>query len=110
MNLTEIVGWLALASLVWFWYDGARAKEVAVAAAKAACVAEDLQLLDDTVAIGKLWLARDGNGQLRLRRVYRFEYSDTGNNRRSGSLVLLGQRVIVIEIGVRAAPSDTLVH
>ncbi len=110
MSLAELVGWLALAALAWFWYDSARAKEAAVVAAKAACSAENLLFLDDTVAIGRLWPARDGNGRLGLRRVYRFEYSDTGNNRRSGSLVLLGQRVIVIEIGIRAAPSDGIVH
>ena len=29
----------------------------------------------------------------RLRRTYGFEFSDTGNNRRSGSIVMLGGEV-----------------
>jgi len=99
MSLPETLAWIALFAVAWFWYDSAGAREAAVAAARAACGAEDLQFLDDTVAIGRLWPARDADGQLRLRRVYDFEYSDTGDNRRTGSVVLLGRRLLAIHLG-----------
>ncbi len=51
---------------------------------RAACRAQGLLFLDDTVALDRIRLARDGDGRMRLRRVYRFEYSDTGTNRRRG--------------------------
>jgi hypothetical protein len=35
-------------------------------------------------------LRRDGEGQLRIARTYTFEFSDTGNNRRHGAIVMLG--------------------
>jgi len=35
-------------------------------------------------------LARDGDGQLKIARTYTFEFSDTGNNRRDGAIVMLG--------------------
>jgi hypothetical protein len=81
-----------------------------VAAAKAACRAEDLLLLDDTVAIARLRLARDGEGVLRIQRVYGFEYSDTGNDRHSGSVVMLGSRIVVINIRLRQGPVLKVVH
>jgi hypothetical protein len=78
----------ALAVLVWI--DSLRSRERALGAGRAACERYDLQLLDDTIAIAGLGMARDAEGRLRLRRTYQFEFSDTGNNRRSGSIVMLG--------------------
>lgn len=58
-------------------------------------------LLDDTVSISGLKPARNEDGHIRLQRSYEFEFSDTGNNRRKGSVVLLGQRVVLFNVGVR---------
>ena len=76
-----------------FWLDSLRARERAVAAGRAACARNGLQFLDETVAFARLRLGRDEAGRLRLRRVYVFEFSDTGNNRREGSIVVLGAAV-----------------
>ena len=73
-------------------------------------MAEGLLLLDDTVAIAGLKPARDEDGRLRLQRTYDFEYSDTGNNRLKGSLVLRGRRLVVINVGVRIAPTVRTLH
>ena len=110
MDLLELLGLLLLAGTGWLWFDSLSAREAAVAAAKAACAAEDLLLLDDTVAICGLRLARDGDGVMRIQRVYGFEYSDTGNDRHSGSIVMLGSRVLVINIMRRQGPALKLVH
>ena len=67
--------------------------ERALAAGRAACARYGVQLLDETVAASALRLARDGEGRLRIRRVFAFEFSDTGNNRRHGSVVILGTEV-----------------
>ena len=55
-----------------------------------ACARYDLQLLDDTVSFARLRLGRDEAGQLKIARTYTFEFSDTGNNRRHGAIVMLG--------------------
>ena len=73
----EILGLAVIALIVWLIWDSLRAREAAVAASRLACEFEGLQFLDDTVAITTVRPSRDGNGQLRLRRVYTFEYSDT---------------------------------
>ena len=86
----EAVALLALVGGALFWVDSLRARERAVIAGRAACERYGLQLLDDTVAIAQLRLARDDDGRLRLRRTYAFEFTDTGNNRRRGAIVMLG--------------------
>jgi hypothetical protein len=110
MSVFDLLGLLLLAGTGWLWFDSLSAREAAVAAARAACAAEDLLLLDDTVAIARLRLARDGNGVMRIHRIYGFEYSDTGNDRHSGSVVMLGSRVVVINIRLRQGPTLKVVH
>jgi hypothetical protein len=69
-----------------------------------ACKAEGLLFLDDTVALKSVWPVRNDQGHVRLRRVYAFEYSDTGHNRRTGRITLVADKVSVLCIGLRATP------
>jgi len=110
MDFLDLLGLLLLAGAGWLWFDSLSAREAAVAAARAACVSEDLLLLDDTVAIARLRFARDGDGALRIRRVYGFEYSDTGNDRHSGNVVMLGSRIELINIRRRQGSVLKVVH
>ena len=97
----EIAGILILAAIAWLWLDSLKAREVALRMAREVCTAEGFQLLDWTVASTNMKLARDDLGRVRIQRAYDFEYSDTGNNRIKGNLVLLGHRVIVFNVGLR---------
>ena len=91
--MLELSTLLVLAALVWLWFDSMRARERALALGKRACARDGLMFLDETVECVALGFARDGDGRMRLRRTYGFEFSDTGNNRRSGSVVMLGGEV-----------------
>ena len=95
----ELAGLIVLLLLGWLWYDSLNAREIAVRAAKGACESENLLFLDDTVGIRSLNLARNGEGRVQLQRAYDFEFSDTGNNRLRGSVVMLGKRVALLNIG-----------
>jgi hypothetical protein len=106
----EILGILVVGGLAWLWYDSLKAREAAVRAAREVCAAEALMLLDDTVAIASLKPARDENGRLTLQRAYDFEYSDTGNNRLKGSVVMQGHRVVLFNVGLRIAPEGRTLH
>ena len=106
----EILGILIVGGLAWLWYDSLKAREAAVRAAREVCAAEGLMLLDDTVAIAGLKPARDKNGHLTLQRAYDFEYSDTGNNRLKGSVVMQGHRVVLFNVGLRIAPEGRTLH
>ena len=83
----------AIALLGWLWFDSMRARERAVAAGSRACERDALQFLDETVECVSLWPARNDDGRLVLRRVYRFEFSDDGQHRRGGSIVMRGSEV-----------------
>jgi hypothetical protein len=106
----EAVSLLVLLAGAWFWFDSFNARAAGMGAARAACEAEGLLLLDDTVALGALRLARDADGRLRLRRVYHFEYSDTGDNRRNGQVTLLGSELLTVRLEpagrLRLVPTD----
>jgi hypothetical protein len=75
---------------IFFWLDSLRARERALTAGRAACERHALQFLDDTVSVTRIRLGRDEEGQLKIARTYTFEFSDTGNNRRHGAIVMLG--------------------
>jgi hypothetical protein len=94
----ELAALAAVLAGAFLWADSLRAREHAVAAGRAACARHGLQFLDDTVAFAKLRLGRDEGGRLRLRRTYAFEFSDTGDNRRHGAIVMLGARVEHLEL------------
>ena len=98
MDFLELLLLMFLAATAWLWMDSLRARETGIRAAREACVEEDLQVLDETVVIRSLRPARDDDGQLKLRRVYAFEYSDNGDNRRSGSVTMLGQQVEYLHV------------
>jgi Protein of unknown function (DUF3301) len=108
--MLELLGLFVLILVALLWFDSLQAREAAVRAARGACEAEGLLFLDDTVGIISVKPARDEEGRLKLQRAYEFEYSDTGNNRIAGSVVMLGKRVMLLNIGLRAAPEVSILH
>jgi hypothetical protein len=103
MGLPELLGLLLAASAGWLVWDSLKVRERANAAMHAACAAEGLLFLDDTVALESVRPVRNDEGRLTLRRVYGFEYSDTGHNRRRGSIALVAATVVELELGPRTA-------
>ena len=89
----EVAAIAVIALGVLLWADSLRARERAVKAGRDACARYDLQFLDDTVSFARVRLRRDHAGQLRIARTYVFEFSDTGNNRRHGAIVMLGGEI-----------------
>jgi len=73
----EIISIALLSALAWLWFDSVKVREIAVRAARNACLAEGFQFLDETVSFASLKPERDEDGRLLLRRTYFFEYSDT---------------------------------
>lgn len=108
--MLEIFFLILFAVLGWLWWDSMQAREAAVAAARAACDAEGLQFLDDTVGIAAIKPARNADGRLLLQRAYDFEFSDTGDNRIKGSVVMLGRRVLLLNLLPRPAAAVITLH
>jgi len=88
-----------LVTIGWLFLDSLRSQETAIAICKKACEERNVQLLDQTVSVHRVGI-RWGTEGIRLRRVYRFDYSDDGENRHTGHLILVGTRQEELSMGL----------
>ena len=84
--------------IIWYWWGSMQCKEIARHAGGQACRNVDVQFLDDTVELKKIWLRRNDRGRLQLCRLFFFEFSSDGAHRYQGRIVLLGKQVQEIEM------------
>ena len=63
------------------------------------CRRKGLQFLDGTVALARMGLRRTPGG-LRIRRLYRFEYSEEGMGRHTGHVLMVGPAVEELSFGL----------
>ncbi len=90
---------IALAIIgVGLWWNGMRAKELAVSHSRAACERENLQLLDQTVALTRMRISRNERGSACLRRHYRFEFTQLGTHRDSGTVSMNGHKLVGVTL------------
>ena len=95
---------LLFALAVWFWLDSARAREIATGICKTGCRQRGLQFLDQTVALRRVTLGRTPRG-VRLRRLFRFDFSEEGVGRRSGHISLIGISLEDFSLGLPTEPA-----
>lgn len=81
-----------------YWFNGQQAEEIALRAVRAHCLNLEVQMLDEYVALNSIRLDRDQAGKMRVRRVFLFEFSSTGNERYNGACIMLGRRVESIQM------------
>lgn len=81
----------AVVGLAWLGLDTLVARDRARAIGARICRQQNLQLLDQTVALHRMWPSRDGRGNLKIEREFRFEFSSDGTNRYGGQIQLLGK-------------------
>ena len=92
--MNTIIVLLILAGLIYFWLDSMKSKEVAMAYAAKECQSINVQLLDQTVSLKSIKLVRNRRGRLVFKRIYTFDFSIHGSERREGRVILEG---IVLE-------------
>ncbi|MEQ1766764.1 MAG: DUF3301 domain-containing protein [Methylotenera sp.] len=90
MELTLITILIAIA---WFWLDSMEKRERAILLGRELAARFNLQLLDETVACSKIWLARNGRGHMKFLRTYEFDVSANGADRLPCHLILLGNQL-----------------
>ena len=83
---------LLIAAAIWSWMDALRAREQAIVHGRELCREAGVQLLDQTVALKRLRLARRDGLPTFVRR-YGFEVSLNGSDRHRGHLDLSGHRL-----------------
>lgn len=98
IELSDIALILVVAVVVYWCWRAYAVKEMVLRIVRKHCKEMDVQLLDDTVVLRGLWLKRDGDNSLRVRRSYEFEFTSTGDERYHGSAVVLGLRLEAIQL------------
>lgn len=110
MTFWEIIGVLLVAGTGWLFWSSLQAREAANAAIRAACTGHALLFLDDTVGLRSMRPVRDADGRVTLKRVYGFEYSDTGNNRRHGTVTMIAAVPQEVQVDLPVPPAGETLH
>ncbi len=97
-TLAAILGLILIAAGAWFWNDSLQARARMTATCTRICNDMRLQFLDETVALARLRLTRTANGWLAWKRLYVFEFSESGTDRWKGRALLTGHRVESVQL------------
>lgn len=97
--------WLFIAcTAVWYWWRAKAIKDFVLQAAGNYCKTMDVLLLDDAVYLRGLWFKRDSEGALRVWRRFLFDFTSTGDERYTGRVIMLGQRIQHMELDPHRMP------
>ena len=92
---------LALLLLVvtglWFWSEARCNHERASASVRKILRRSGAQLLDDTVSLQAMKLARNRGGRIGIQRSYAFEFTYDRISRQQGSLTLLADQLEILD-------------
>jgi hypothetical protein len=97
--MSTIAGILLIVAAIWFWLDSARAREIATGICELTCKQRGVQFLDQTVALSRLGIRWTTRG-IRLKRLFRFDFSEEGLGRRSGHVMLIGIQLEEFSLGL----------
>ena len=89
---------IVLLIIGFYWSSTMKAREIAFMAANVYCQKMEVFLLDEYVALNGQWLKRDEDGKIKAWRSYQFEFSSTGDERYHGKVIMLGGKVIKIQL------------
>jgi hypothetical protein len=113
MAMSHLLLLLLAGAAILFWLDGARARELATGLVLRYCRNRNLQFLDGTVALARMGIRWTPSG-LRIRRMFRFDFSLEGVGRRTGFVLMLGTTLETVDDGLpnpdepaAAAPPQT---
>jgi len=81
-----------------YWVTADKVKAIAFNSAKIHCQKLELQMLDEYVALHRFWFKRDDYGSMKAWRSFVFEFSSTGEARYQGRVIMLGEKVLSIEL------------
>ncbi len=98
MSTLELLALLSLIGAVWYWFDGLRAREIAVMSGSRLCQKQGVYFLDESVVLAKLRLRRNRAGQVMYYREYGFEFTSDGAYRYRGKICLMGKQVVATEM------------
>ncbi|MGD8175183.1 DUF3301 domain-containing protein [Marinimicrobium sp. ARAG 43.8] len=97
LDLKTLAWGVLLGLLFYYTWRAFQAKDVAYAAARSHCAQMQVQLLDQSVYLRKLWI-RWHRGRPGLWRLFHFEFTVTGGDRYVGQVWMLGRQITRVEL------------
>ncbi|MBQ77717.1 MAG: hypothetical protein CL692_03945 [Cellvibrionales bacterium] len=92
--------------LGWYFFSELKVRELTLQAARKHCQLMQVQLLDQSVGLYRVWFKRGADKRLHWWRNYQFEFTSTGEERYQGFIIVLGNRVESIDLGVHKFPDQ----
>ena len=80
------------------WWRLNKLKQIALYGAAQRCQESGVQLLDGTISLKRLWFRRNDAMKLSIWAAYEFEFASLGRHRYRGCIVLLGEKILSIEM------------
>lgn len=79
--------------MAWYWQDSLRSREFALRKCRTLCDEHDVQLLDQSVHVAHIRVAKTARHNFFIRRFYAFEFSIGGADRHNGVAVVANERI-----------------
>lgn len=96
--MTEVLVSIFFLVFGWLWLENQGVRDRAVVIAKEFCAKQNVQFLDEAMAPLSIRLRRDARGHMTIARTYQFEFSDTGDDRRKGVIIMLGRHLETLHL------------
>lgn len=98
LDINAIFWLILLGAVVFYWMHALRTKEAALHAAQKHCDTMQVQFLDQSVYLKRLWFKRNAQGQLSLWRDFYFEFTVSGEDRYFGRVTMLGKKITLVQL------------
>jgi hypothetical protein len=110
LQLSDLIVPVLLALAVFCWWHDQGMRQFVLDACFRYCHEHQVQLLDHSVALHRLWFRRDEWGRLKFWRLYQFEFASSENARYKGRAITLGKRVLNISLEPYPSGPQTKTH
>ena len=97
-TLNSLLMLSTIVAVILLWYESLRFREQVTRMCRELCDQSEMQLLDQSVSLSSVSLARNRYGRWQIRRVYQFAVSHNGADRHNGYVTLLGSVAEAIQI------------
>ena len=97
--MAPLVLLLIIVLLVWLWQTSQRCRDIAIQTARQTCEQQGVQILDGTASLQSMRPYYTRAGGPGLKRIYTFDYSDDGFERRSGCIIMHNSQISSVLVG-----------
>jgi len=104
LSFSHIIILLVGFAVAMYFFSELHVREIALNAARSHSDELNVQLLDQSVGIHRVWFKRGRDNRFHIWRNYQFEFTSTGDERYKGHVITLGEQVETVQLQVHRVP------